>query len=177
MAAKGFSKKIDESMYVKKNCKQKYVGTVCLPLIGYFAEHEDEVKLLESFFDGVAAMKCPFVIFWSGRGKLPLFIYEKAIVVTPRDKQFEGLWQACDMAFCFRQKSVKKAFDAGVVPLVPNGVRSVANYDPRCESGNGFVFEKMNVWMAYGALIRAVETYQFPFDWKCMVGNAEGNLL
>ena len=30
----------------------------------------------------------------------------------------------------------------------------------------GFMFEKITVWHAFAAVVRALETYRFPFDWK-----------
>jgi starch synthase len=53
----------------------------------------------------------------------------------------------------------------GTVP-VSAACAGLVNYDPNQEKGDSFLYEKQNVWHAFGAIVRALETYRFPFDWR-----------
>jgi glycogen synthase len=53
----------------------------------------------------------------------------------------------------------------GTVP-VSVASQSLKNYDPNQEQGNAFLFEKTTVWQAFAAVVRALETFRFPFDWR-----------
>ena len=53
----------------------------------------------------------------------------------------------------------------GVVPIAPE-VKELDDYNPVQETGNSFLFEQPTVWNAFAALVRAIETYKFPFDWR-----------
>ena len=48
-----------------------------------------------------------------------------------------------------------------------NGVlKGAENYDAVAEKGNAFLFPKMDAWYIYGSLVRAIENFVFPYDWK-----------
>jgi hypothetical protein len=49
-----------------------------------------------------------------------------------------------------------------VVPIAAFGVQA---FDPVDEKGNGFVYTTSDPWSLYAALVRASETYKFPYDW------------
>lgn len=40
------------------------------------------------------------------------------------------------------------------------------NYDPVLESGNAFLYADGNIWSLHAALVRALETYRLPYDWR-----------
>lgn len=174
-APKEFSKLFDS----KKVYKQQYTSALSLPfsqqqpILGYCAHTEEDIQHLEAMFDGIQAMKIPLIIFWSGAKKLSLDWYEQASVITPKDAHYEAMWRACDTAYCFTSDDITAAFAAGVVPLVPKGVKGTDNYDPNREKGNAFIFDIANPWIMFSSLVRALETYKFPFDWKCIVRNAK----
>ena len=46
------------------------------------------------------------------------------------------------------------------------------NYNPVQESGNAFVYESESPWLCYGALVRALETFKFPYDWRTIQRHA-----
>ena len=118
-------------------------------------------------------MKVPLIIFWSGAKKLSLDWYEQASVIAPHDAHYESMWRACDTAYCFTSEDLKTAIASGVVPLAPKGLKGADNYDPNKEKGNAFIFDVLNPWVMFSSLVRALETYKFPFDWKCIVRNAK----
>lgn len=57
----------------------------------------------------------------------------------------------------------------GAVPIVrkTGGLAdTVTDYNPQNKKGTGFVFEKMNGFAFYGAVVRALETYRYPKFWR-----------
>lgn len=43
------------------------------------------------------------------------------------------------------------------------------NYHPNNETGNSFTYSSDNAWDIFMALVRAVETYKFPYDWDNII--------
>lgn len=64
---------------------------------------------------------------------------------------------------------LNKAWKKGVVPVVQAFDGSIVDYDPNTESGNSFVYNSKNYWEIFAAIVRACETYKFPYDWKSIV--------
>ena len=61
------------------------------------------------------------------------------------------------------------AWRYGAIPVVSatasaHGIAD--NYDPVLESGAAFLAETNDVWGYHAALVRALETYRLPYDWK-----------
>ncbi len=64
---------------------------------------------------------------------------------------------------------LKKAWSLGVVPVTTAFEESIVDYNPNTESGNSFVYKSLNHWEIFAAIVRACETYKFPYDWKFIV--------
>lgn len=61
-----------------------------------------------------------------------------------------------------------EAMRYGAVPIVrkTGGLAdSVQDYDPKLQTGTGFVFEEFDHYALYGAVVRALETYRYPRFW------------
>lgn len=168
-----FSKLFEKKKALKRDCARslELPMTSMLPLVGFVIEGERDVALLGDLTEGIRALRVPFVIFVRNYdvGKLPTVLTEGATVVRHDDPHYASMWRACDMAFCLSNESVRAAFDDAVVPLALSSLRGVKNYDPNHETGNGFLFDATSPWMMFAALVRACETYKFPFDWKHIV--------
>ncbi len=78
---------------------------------------------------------------------------------------------AADMALVFdeKQTTFHTLFDKGVVPVGHEKSPLIANYHPNEETGNGFTFSEKNPWGVFAALVRACETYHFPYDWQHII--------
>lgn len=64
--------------------------------------------------------------------------------------------------------------ERGVVPVMKTLVHKEAeNYNPTQETGNAFLFDKLNEWQVYGAMIKALENYKFPYDWQNLKNNVK----
>ena len=71
---------------------------------------------------------------------------------------------------------IRKAWENGVVPITTKFHDSITNYNPNTESGNAFIFENANEWEIFAAVVRAVETFKFPYDWKFIVRSCKSSV-
>ncbi len=88
---------------------------------------------------------------------LPHLIYAGAdAILIPSKFEPSGLTQMEAMRY-------------GAVPIVrkTGGLAdSVVNYDPKNQTGNGFVFKNFDHQDFYGTVVRALETYNYPEFWR-----------
>ena len=55
----------------------------------------------------------------------------------------------------------------GIVPVMLTDIHPHAeNYEAAKEKGNAFLFPKLAQWNIYGSLVRALENFQFSYDWE-----------
>lgn len=52
------------------------------------------------------------------------------------------------------------------VPVVMKGVKGLVDYVPQKERGNCFKYKKNSPFHQIEALIKTVECYKYPYDWK-----------
>ncbi|MBI4132922.1 MAG: glycogen synthase [Candidatus Sungbacteria bacterium] len=87
---------------------------------------------------------------------LPHLVYGGAdVILIPSKFEPSGLTQLEAMRY-------------GGVPLVrkTGGLAdSVEDYNPRTQTGTGFVFGKFDHYAFFGAIVRALETYKYPKQW------------
>lgn len=67
------------------------------------------------------------------------------------------------------ENTLRKAWKHGVVPVTKGFIEEVVDYNPNTESGNSFIYKSLNHWEIFAAIVRACETYKFPYDWKFIV--------
>jgi hypothetical protein len=71
---------------------------------------------------------------------------------------------------------LKKAWEAGVVTITSAFDSSITDYNPNTESGNSFVYKNTNEWEIFAAVVRALETYKFPYDWKFIIRSCKSSV-
>lgn len=61
---------------------------------------------------------------------------------------------------------LRECLHCGTVPIAPAGAL-LSDYNPVEECGNAFLFEEQyGAWGCFAAIVRALETYKLPFDWR-----------
>jgi len=83
-------------------------------------------------------------------------------------KNRHKLLEAADLALTFSFSDVEEMLLNGVIPVSSERV-DVEDYNPNRETGNGFVYKTNTHWGIFAALVRASETFKFPYDWKHIV--------
>ncbi|TSC58252.1 MAG: starch synthase [Candidatus Peregrinibacteria bacterium Greene0416_19] len=95
-------------------------------------------------------------------------------IVQNEEHATRRMYAAADMALFLSDVPIKELTHClayGAVPLsLPQAL--LENYDPVQETGNSFLYDKPTVWHAFSALVRAMETYKFPFDWRTIQRHA-----
>lgn len=86
-------------------------------------------------------------------------------------KMLSGADMALFLADITDDTDLRNCMHYGVIPVAP-AHELLENYNPVQETGNAFLYEKSTVWQSFAAIVRAVETFKFPFDWRTIQRHA-----
>lgn len=138
------------------------------PVLGIFLDRElkhDAALNLISFLKGVTTIDVSVVLLADGGS----FKDISGVSVLPYGRANRNvLLDASDMALAFSFSDIEEMLIHGVIPISLSR-KEVKDYNPNHETGNGFVYKKENPWCQFAALVRARETFKFPYDWKHIV--------
>lgn len=127
---------------------------------------EDIEKKMERFLEGVTAIDVNVIVL--ADSNLETFSLPNVIILPYSRSNRNALLEASDMALGFEFNDVEEMLLNGVIPI--SSVRSeIADYNPNRETGNSFVYRSDDPWGIFAALVRARETFKFPYDWKHIV--------
>ena len=125
---------------------------------------KSEKKILRNVVEGAHHININVIILTDtslfNPGKIPHLEYSR----ESRHK----LLEASDMSLIFSFSDVQEILLNGTVPISPDR-KEVSDYDPNRETGNGFVYRENDYWCAFATLVRALETFKFPYDWNNIV--------
>lgn len=87
------------------------------------------------------------------------------------DPQIDKYLLASDMALVMDEHHdlLERIMKKGVVVIGHEKSPLLENYHPNEETGNSFTFKSNNAWDIFMALVRALETYKFPYDWDHII--------
>ena len=90
-------------------------------------------------------------------------------IVPDTQDALRSMYEASDIALFLSDPKgmaeLQECLTCGIIPVsLPTGL--LDDYDPVQESGNAFLYESPNVWQCFASLVRAIETYKLPFDWR-----------
>jgi hypothetical protein len=87
------------------------------------------------------------------------------------EKEIDRLLLASDLAIIFHHHNdlVKLLMNYGVVIVADESSPQLENYKPNEETGNAFLFNKRDLWSVFASVVRAMETFKFPYDWQHIV--------
>lgn len=133
-------------------------------------------KLFEATLSGILTLPVEIVVLGRGSahyGEMLSKLAQKEshrVHILPDTKEDQlRMLLASDIALYFSTEvaaaDVQQCLSYGTVP-VALPMPAVDDYNLAQETGNAFVYENPNPWQAFGALVRALETYKFPYDWK-----------
>lgn len=132
--------------------------------------------LLEEVLPGLLELPVQILILGKGSASYGKMLTELAkqhdqrIAIIPNDdKAIRAMFAASDMALFLSNPAalpeLQMALAYGAVPVAPEASK-LHDYNPNQESGEAFTYSKMTPWHCFAAVVRALETYKFPFDWK-----------
>lgn len=156
----------------KKSLCEKLAFDHKMPLIGIVIDNElakAEEEMVAKLLEGVSALDVEIVVL--ADTNLNSFTFANVHHVPYCEKQRRTLLEAADMMIALPHNDVDEWLLNGVVP-VSHLRPEVADYDPNHETGNSFVYgeyDKASHYNIFAALVRALETFKFPYDWKHIV--------
>lgn len=154
---------------VKKSFSEKLSFSHKKPLLGIILDKElsseDEVKL-KHILEGTMSLNVQVLIL--ADTNLDVISFAHTIIIPYSAASRKHVLEACDMALCFGFNDVEEMLLHGTIPI--SGARSeVEDYNPNRETGNGFIYKNTSHWGVFAALVRALETFKFPYDWNHIV--------
>lgn len=170
---KKISKVLELKQENKKNLLNKYDLDCEHPLLAVILDKDLSKKqkdLLARFLEGVGSLD--LVVLIVSDQKLTPEIKLKKLpnvkVLKYTSKNREKAIGDSDMALCFDFSDVEEMLLNGTIPISIERPE-VQDYNPNQEKGNCFVFREENPWSVFAAVVRATETYRFPYDWRNIV--------
>lgn len=132
--------------------------------------------LLEQLLPGLLSLQMEIVVLGKGSAKYGTLFTQLAKeqshrvhIIAEQEKDMHEMYAAADMALFLGDttgmKELTHCLAYGVVPISTRAT-VLEDYNPVQETGNSFLFDEPTVWHAYASLVRAMETYKFPFDWR-----------
>lgn len=138
-------------------------------------------ELLEKMMEGLLELPISLVI--RGRGskkygelftKLSKTHSHRIAILQDNEANLRTMLSGSDIAMFFsnpEEEDLENALRYGVIPIsLPHEL--LENYNPVQESGNAFVYAEATVWQGFASLVRALETFKFPHDWRTIQRNA-----
>lgn len=138
-------------------------------------------KLAQEVLSGL--LELPVGLLIRGRGgskygelftKLAKEFHYKVKIMADDETATRKMLAASDIALFFTKPEnadVEHALQYGVVPVSP-AHEVLDNYNPVQETGNAFVFDKLTQWHCFASLVRALENFKFPYDWRLIQRHA-----
>ena len=153
---------------IKKSLMQELGLSASKPLVAIFMDKElnKSERAFMNMLEGAGAIGVNVVILTDEehRNILP----KQAVFLDYNRKNRKKLLEAADIALGFSFNDVEEMLLHGTIP-VSSKRPEIADYDPNEESGNSFIYDKNDQWGVFAALVRAIETFKFPYDWKHIV--------
>lgn len=133
-------------------------------------------KLFEQLLPGLLSIQAEVLILGRGSSSYGSFVTglaeeqnHKIAIIQDNPASIEKMYKASDMVLFLADPAelpeLADALKYAVVPIAPK-TKALENYSPVQESGNAFLYDTEDVWQCFAAIVRAVETHIFPFDWK-----------
>lgn len=119
-----------------------------------------EPELLAELAQGLSEVDAKVRVIGKGAESLPHIVSLEEAVETAH------IWVILDKKL---PAEFNMMVERGVVPVMLNGVHPEAeNYSASQEKGNAFLFEKLEAWPVYAAIIRSIENFGFSYDWQTL---------
>lgn len=143
--------------------------------------------LLDAVLPGILTLPVELLILGKGPAsygtlftKLATAYKHRIAIVPSGDTTERKMFAAADMALFLRDPTnlpeLGNCLSYGVVPVAPE-THALEDYNPIQESGNAFLYalpakNDLTAWHCFGTVVRALETFKFPFDWRTIQRHA-----
>ncbi len=150
-----------------------------IPLIGitYALVKENNVQIIEDIINGLIEQNIQLVVTSIGSKKYQMLFTKiaeqnskKIIIVDNSEEVRRKIYAAADLFLSSGNtvdcnQEAKTSMKYGVVPIITSQIFT-EDYNPKTEKGNSFIFNEKSPWSLFASIIRATESFKFPYDWK-----------
>lgn len=160
---------IKQKKEVKKLLSQKLSFAHRKPLLGIILDKElspEAEESLKNILEGTAHIDVQVVIL--ADTNLGVFSVPHTVVLPYSRNNRKIVLQAADISLSFNFSDVEEMLLNGTIPVSPARAE-IVDYNPNHETGNGFVYKNTDSWCMFAALVRALETFKFPYDWNNII--------
>lgn len=180
-----FSSKTIEKKAVNKEEFQKEFGLIPEKktlLVGFPLPltEKNGASLLEAILPGIEAIGVQLAVMGIGTEKYQQLLndfanehHNQIVILENNDDNLRKLYSASDVMLFLKNNednlvSVENALMYGIVPISEESYfpKQLKDYNPNQETGNAFLYVSENEWQIFGAIVRAIENFKFPYDWK-----------
>jgi len=180
-SVKTLEHKIDNKIALQEELKwptEKKMPVLCIPT-GMSKELGGD--LLKEILPGLMTLGMEILILGKGSSeygelftKLTKEKGHRVAIVEDTEEEQRKMYAASDMALFLSDATkldeLQYCLNYGVVPVAPTS-KAIKNYNPIQESGNAFMYDEISVWHCFAAVVRALETQCFPYDWRSIQRN------
>jgi glycogen synthase len=167
-----------QAMYGKEENSKKFSIGIMQTI------EESHLALLQALLPGIKAIEVDVYLIARGTANVAQTIttlqkdYSNLTCIHDDEAAIRQMYAGCDASLflndCEQSEELQYALHYGTVPICPQN-STVENYNAIQEKGNAFTFVYNNVWLVFASIVRALETFQFPYDYKtiqklCMQG-------
>jgi len=145
--------------------------------ITYPLTDNNNLSMLQDIMNGVMEQPVEIVLTGIGTEKYQNYFTgmaeknnTKIVILGNSEDEKRKIYAASDIILILTAseecvEEAKNAMRYGVIPVTPPQ-DFVEDYNPNQEKGNAFVYMKDSPWSFFATLIRALESFRFPYDWK-----------
>lgn len=152
----------------KARCKRELIGKMFFPRTPVFLIDLSAAGKAETFKDllnGLESIHLTTLILGApDADEMPVGKFLHYLPEVSRDEAY----RAADFVI-MQDGSPDTVREKGCVPISQLDGDGTLDYNPLREKGNGFYFKNPTKWEIFAAVVRATETYQFPYDWENLV--------
>ncbi|MBI5415072.1 hypothetical protein HZA38_06200 [Candidatus Peregrinibacteria bacterium] len=186
-----FSSKTLEKKAMNKEEFQKEFGLIPEKktlLLGFSLPltEKNGANVLSEILPGIEALGIQIAFLGIGteryQGIVTTFAKENethAVILENTDENIRKLNAGCDAMLFFSRNeenatALHNALSYGVVPIADkyHFPEILRDYNPNQEYGNSFLFESPEKWKVFATVVRTMENYRFPYDWKSIAREA-----
>jgi hypothetical protein len=160
---------IERKKETKKTFAKKLSFSYKRPLLGIFLDKElskEDAKKIKGILEGTASINMEVIIL--ADSNIDEFSIPHVIFMPYSRSNRKDLLEACDMALVLPCNDADEFLLNGIIPVSAQK-DGLKDYNPNFETGNSFTYKNDSSWGIFAALVRAMETFKFPFDWRNLV--------
>ncbi len=183
-----YSKKISQNKEKNKIafCKDfglNYKKNTILACISFPLTEKNNLDILEKSIEGILEQDINLALIGVGTKKFQDFFTDlikknkgRISIISDNNKNRQKIYAASDILLATAdtkecEDEIKESMNYGVIPICQKN-EFVEQYDGNNEKGNAFLYKTGSKWSFFAAIIKAMENFKFPYDWKTIQKNA-----